>query len=40
MKARREVADRVARKNAPDDDAKLDEVERAIAARVRWERLS
>lgn len=38
--ARREVADRVARRNAPEDDAKLDELERAIADRVRWERLS
>lgn len=38
--ARREVADRVARRNRPEDDERLDETERAIVARVRWERLS
>lgn len=38
--ARREVADRVARRNRPEDDERLDEIERAIVARVRWERLS
>jgi hypothetical protein len=38
--ARREVADRVARRNRPEDDERLDEIERVIVARVRWERLS
>jgi Skp family chaperone for outer membrane proteins len=38
--ARREVADRVARRHRPEDDERLDEIERAIVARVRWERLS
>ena len=38
--ARREVADRVARRHRPEDDDRLDAIERAIVARVRWERLS
>ena len=38
--ARREAADRVARRNRPEDDERLDEIERAIVARVRRERLS
>ena len=38
--ARREVADRIKRRNRPEDDDRLDEIERAIVARVRWERLS
>ena len=38
--ARREVADRIKRRHRPEDDERLDEIERAIVARVRWERLS